>query len=195
MHPHDEVCRAGAVQLPGKGERRRNPHRPAFPVSYDIPRLLIPRLYHAGNEIPPVVHKGKRRRHRLIQYQGACGIIQHDPRLSPDEGKVENRLPRPLPGVKNRAVGISDGIGGRVHPAAHNDPFPKALENGAVIRHFQIGFLRSGVRDVHAEMPPLLPAPEAGARSRPAGNKHLPAFPGGIDKLCVRIRGILIEAP
>ena len=195
MHPHDKVCRAGAVQLPRKGQGGRNPHRPAFPVAYDILRLFIVRLYHAGNKVPPVVHKGKRRRHRLIQYQGAGGIVKHDPRLSTDKGEVENRLPRPLPGIEDWCVSVAHGIGGGVHPAAHNDPLPKVLEDGAVIRHLQIGFLRGGVCDVHAEMPPLLPAPEAGARTRPAGNKHLPAFPGRIRKLCVRIRGVLIEAP
>ena len=181
MHPHDEVCRAGAVQLPRKGERRRNPHRPTFLVAYDILYLFIIRLYHAGNEVPPVIRKSKRRRHRLIQYQGAGGIIEHDPRFPPDKGKIKNRLPRPLPGIENRRVGVAHGIGGGVHPAAHNNPLPKALENGAVIRYLQIGFLRSGIRDVHAEMPPFLPVAETGARTRPARNKHLPAFAGRID--------------
>ena len=195
MHPHDEVRRAGAVQLPRKGQGRRNPHRPAFPVAYDILCLFIVRLYHAGKEIPPIVYKGKRRRHRLIQYQGAGGIVKHDPRLSPDKGKVENRLPRPLPGIEDWCVSVAHGISGWVHPAAHNDPLPKALENGAVIRHLQIGFLRSGVCDVEAEIVPPESGAEGCGRAAPPADIHLPVLPGGIGKHGIPVRSRFIETP
>ena len=84
MHSHNKVCCAGAVQLPGKGKRRRHPHLAAAPVADDILRFFVPRLYHTGDKVPSVVHEGKRQRHRLIQNKGACGIVEHDPRLSPD---------------------------------------------------------------------------------------------------------------
>ena len=195
MHPHDDVRRAGAVQIPRKGQLCRFPHSAAFPVTDDKLRLFIPRLHHAGNEVPPVVRKGKRRRYRLVQDQGAGGVVEHDPRLPPDEGEVENRLPRPLPRVEDGRVCVADGIGGGVHPSAHDNPLPKAPEDGAVIRHFQVRLLRGRVRDVHAEIPPLLPAAQVGARAVPAGNKHLPAPAGGIREHRVRIRRGFVEPP
>ena len=100
-----------------------------------------------------------------------------------------------LTSIENRRVGVADGIGSGVHPSAHDDPLPKVLEDGAVILHFQVGFLRGGVRDVEAEIVPPEPGAEGGCRTAPAGNKHLPAFPGGIGSHRVRIWGRIIETP
>ena len=54
----DQVRRAGAVQLPGKGKHLRCPHRTTAPVTHHILRRFVIRLDQAGDKVPASVDQG-----------------------------------------------------------------------------------------------------------------------------------------
>ena len=121
-----------------------------LPVAYDIPCFLILRLYHTGKEIPAIVRKRERRRHRLVQDKRPGGIIEHEPGSYWYAGgfddwflDCDSELTADDLADYFRAtvfVGVANGIGGGVHPSAHDDPLPKVLEDGAVVLHLRISF-------------------------------------------------------
>ena len=187
MHPQNQIRRAGAVQLPGKGKHFRCPHRAAAPVAHHILCRLVIRLDQAGNEVPAAVDQGKGRFHRLVQDQRAGIVVEHNPRLATDEGQVENRLPRPVPGIEDRAIGVPHGIGGGVHPAAADNPCPKACENAAIIGHLQIVLLGGWVHNVHAEVIPQTVCGKGRTGAAPVVDVCRPSHAGGIQKAVVLI--------
>src|SRR5699024_6461621 len=117
-------------------------------VAYHIAGFVFFRFDHSSEEIPAVVDQRKWRRYRLVQNQGAGGIIEHQARPPGIKRKVQDRLARPLPGVKDWAESITHRINGGVHPATHNDPLPQLGEDGTVVHNMKIGSLRSGVVEI-----------------------------------------------
>ena len=56
------------------------------------------------------------------------------------ERQIKDRLTRTVSGIKERTVGVADGVYGRHHPAADRDGVAEVLKERAVIGGFQIGF-------------------------------------------------------